>query len=196
MTRSPFIMRAAALLSGGAYAVHQLRYELGFGESAGKVLSEHGHGYLAVVAPLVSLLLAAMLGQVLWAVTRRTTPRGSGLPLARLWLLASSALVVLYTGQEWLEGWLAPGHPAGLSGVFGDGGWTAVPLALVAGAAVAVALRVARAVDQAPPPAVLPAVRALVPALPDATRVVPDAPRAAASPLALRRAGRAPPSDR
>ena len=33
------------------------------------------------------------------------------------------ALVLIYAGQEFLEGLLAAGHPTGLQGIFGDGGW-------------------------------------------------------------------------
>lgn len=40
---------------------------------------------------------------------------------------------------------LSNGHPEGFNGVFGDGGWWAVPLSLVCGVAIAAALRGARA---------------------------------------------------
>lgn len=48
------------------------------------------------------------------------------------WLLASAGLLVIFTGQELIEGWTSPGHP-GLAGVVGAGGWTVVPLALTLG---------------------------------------------------------------
>src|SRR6185437_1979020 len=53
--------------------------------------------------------------------------------------------LALYSCQELLEGMLSTGHPGGFEGVFGDGGWWAVPLALACGTVVAAALRGARA---------------------------------------------------
>jgi hypothetical protein len=62
--------------------------------------------------------------------------------LAVLWPACSAAIVALYTAQEATEGVLAAGHPAGAEGVLGHGGWIALPLAIVAGLAVAAALRI------------------------------------------------------
>ncbi|HEY0278327.1 MAG TPA: hypothetical protein VGC32_08665 [Solirubrobacterales bacterium] len=65
--------------------------------------------------------------------------------LLRLALLIAASLLVLYSCQELLEGMLSSGHPEGFDGVFGDGGWWAVPLSLLCGLAIAAALRGARA---------------------------------------------------
>jgi len=51
------------------------------------------------------------------------------------------ALFALYAVQESLEGLLESGHPVGLAGVLGHGGWVAVPLALLLGLVVALLLR-------------------------------------------------------
>jgi hypothetical protein len=51
-------------------------------------------------------------------------------------------LVAMYCGQELCESLFAPGHPVGLAGVFGHGGWIALPAAAAVGAALATALRV------------------------------------------------------
>src|SRR5439155_17156618 len=67
-----------------------------------------------------------------------------GLPFGRLWGCASSALLAVYTLQEGLEGEFSPGHPTGLVGVFGHGGWTAIPLAITIGALIALLLEGAR----------------------------------------------------
>lgn len=149
VTRGTYVLRAAASLSGGAFAVHQLRYRLGFGDDAERVLHEQGHGYLTAAAPLISLLLAAVLGQLLWALGQpgrpvRVQTRGR-------WLAIVVALLAIYTVQELLEGALAAGHPAGFEGLVGHGGWTAVPLALFVGAAIALGLRVAGAIEAAEP---------------------------------------------
>ncbi|HEX4305580.1 MAG TPA: hypothetical protein VHZ54_06075, partial [Solirubrobacterales bacterium] len=63
----------------------------------------------------------------------------------RLALLIGGALLALYSCQELLEGMLSSGHPGGFDGVFGDGGWWAVPLSLAFGLVIALALRGARA---------------------------------------------------
>lgn len=57
----------------------------------------------------------------------------------------AASLLAIYAGQELLEGLLATGHPAGLIGVFGSGGWWSVPVALVLGTVVALLLRSAEA---------------------------------------------------
>jgi len=54
--------------------------------------------------------------------------------------------MAIYVGQELVEGLLASGHPGGLHGVFGHGGWIAVPTAVAIGSLIALTLRVADAV--------------------------------------------------
>ena len=49
----------------------------------------------------------------------------------------AAAILTVFISQELLEGAFAAGHAAGLAGVFGGGGWLAVPLALLAGALAA-----------------------------------------------------------
>jgi hypothetical protein len=63
----------------------------------------------------------------------------------RLALIIGASLLALYSCQELLEGMLSSGHPGGFNGVFGDGGWWAVPLSLACGLVIAAALRGARA---------------------------------------------------
>ena len=65
---------------------------------------------------------------------------------AALWALSSVGLLAAYSIQETLEGIFAAGHPGGFEGVFGHGGWWAVPLSALAGLAVAALLRLAAAV--------------------------------------------------
>ena len=117
-------LRACALLLCGALATHELRYLIAFGGDAPAGL---GHGYLAPARPSSR----AVRARVLWPV-------------------ASAALLGTYVGQELAEGLLAHGHPGGLDGVFGAGGWVAVPLAAGFGGAIALALRVAELVDRSP----------------------------------------------
>lgn len=190
------MLRAAAFLTGGAYAVHQLRYFASFGSHADEALHHHGHGYLSAIAPIVTLVVAAAIGWLLWSAMR---PARSDVPQVRFrraWALSTVCLISVYTVQELLEGQFSHGHPAGLAGVFGQGGWMAVPLAVVVGVAVAVVLRISHAVERAAPPLLLAAPR--VDAWQPGIVVVPAVPlpRPTLSPLALRRAGRAPPRAR
>jgi hypothetical protein len=185
-------LRAAALVLTGAMAVHELRYLLGYEGSASRALSQQGHAYLGILTPLVGALLALALAEFCW---RLTAPRRAGAPDApppfrACWAFAASALVVLYAVQESLEGIFENGHPDGLAGVFGHGGWLAIPLALAIGAVIALLLRGAAAV-----------VAAVARRAPRLRRRSPGtlvfrerpffAPRLA--PLALCSAGRAPP---
>ena len=64
--------------------------------------------------------------------------------MAGLWLACSAGLVAIFTCQEFLEGLFATGHPAGLVGIFGFGGWWAIPAALCIGLVLAAVFHGAR----------------------------------------------------
>jgi hypothetical protein len=131
----------AALMPAAAFAVHQLRYWLAFGNRAGLMLQKQGHSYLHSVVPWIVLLIAVSAGIVLRALGRACTGRGSlpryTLSFTALWLLCAACLVAIYTCQELLEGLFATGHPAGLVGIFGYGGWWSIPAALAVGLVLA-----------------------------------------------------------
>lgn len=193
--RSAVSGRGFMLLPAAAFAVHQLRYLVGYGADAPQALSAQGHGYLDSLAPWVGLLLAVGFGAFLVRCARAAA--GSGAEPTRrsfagLWLLATASLAAVYIVQEALEGVLASGHPAGVAGIVGHGGWWALVLAALAGAAVAALLRVAGEVVDAVArlsrtrSAGRPAVSLRRPT------VVLIGPRVA--PLASARAGRAPPA--
>ena len=116
-------------------AVHDLRYRLAFGAAAPERLQSEGHAYLHAAVPFA--VVAAALGAGLWLVraARAGAPRRTR--LLKLWTLAFGSLLAIYAGQELLEGAVAPGHPAGLHGAFGDGGLWAIPAAAAAAAALA-----------------------------------------------------------
>jgi len=135
--------RGLYLLPAAAFALHQLRYTLAYGSHAGSALTAQGHAYMTSLAPWLVLLLAFGAGSFVLRVAcgRDDRPRRS--PLG-LWALASCVLLAIYTVQELLEGLFASGHPGGFEGVFGHGGWWAVPLALLLGAAIAALLHVGR----------------------------------------------------
>ena len=145
----PIRWRAAALLPAAALTVHQLRYGLAYGGNASRELAAQGHAYLAALAPPIALLVATAAG-VFVARFARAWRAGEGpgeqaRSFVSLWAAISVSLTLIFVAQELLEGLLASGHPAGLTGVFGGGGWLAVPLAGLAGALVALLLRGARA---------------------------------------------------
>lgn len=139
----PAISRMAqlAVMPAGALAVHQLRYWLAFGGHAGVVLRAQGHAYLHSVAPWIILVLALSVGVFLRALGAalggRSSVPGLMTSFISLWLLCGLALVGIYVSQEFLEGFLIAGHPAGLIGVFGYGGWWSIPAALAVGLVMA-----------------------------------------------------------
>ncbi len=141
-------LRRTVLMPAAAFVVHQLRFMLAFGGHTGVVLQRTGHSYLTSLVPWMVLLIAAACGGFCWTLGRalsgqRSLPRYT-LSLAGLWLTCSSALVAIYVSQEWLEGLLATGHPAGLTGIFGYGGWWAIPAALCVGLVLAAVYHGAR----------------------------------------------------
>ena len=147
--RSVLAGRGFMLFPAAAFAVHQLRYQLVYGHRAGAALSASGHGYLTSVAPWIVLLLAVAAGSFLARVARAAAGRPDLQPnraFGALWALSSAGLLAAYSIQETLEGFFAAGHPGGIEGVFGHGGWWAVPLSALAGLVVALLLRLAAAV--------------------------------------------------
>jgi hypothetical protein len=137
------MVRLAALMSGGTFAVHQARYALGYRGEASQELVAQGHAYLIAVGPLLAgVLLLALAGLI------RRLASGGDAPAPRFWRLwvgVTLALVAVYALQELIEGAVAWHHPAGLVGIAGHGGWVALPLALVIGLAIALGMRGASA---------------------------------------------------
>jgi vacuolar-type H+-ATPase subunit I/STV1 len=143
----------AALVPAGAFAVHQLRYWLAFGRHAAAELQVQGHSYLHSVVPWIVLLLALSIGAFLLSLGRAFGGRSSRsrhtLSFATLWLLCSACLVAIYVSQEFLEGLFATGHPGGLIGIFGYGGWWSIPAAVAVGLVLTAAFHGARRVLEA-----------------------------------------------
>jgi hypothetical protein len=180
------------LFPAAAYAVHQLRFELGYGAGSNAALAAQGHGYLDSLAPWIGLLLALGLGSFLTRLVRASAGAPGGAPrrsFAKLAGVAWALLLAAYVAQEWLEGVFAAGHPSGFQGVFGHGGWWALPLSALAALVVAALLRLAETVVDAVTPATRPlSPHAGAPLMRPVAATVP-----AISPLARRLAGRAPP---
>ena len=185
-------LAGAAVVPAAAIAVHQLRYLLAFGGSAGTELQRQGHSYLHSLAPWIVVALAWAVGAFLRAVGRamkgQTSVPRFGLSLAALWLICATSLLAIYSAQEFLEGLLTTGHPAGAAGIFGYGGWWAIPAAVCVGLVLAALLHGARWV--------LHAVAARRPPAGGRRSPVTASPRPpdAWSPLALGWCGRGPPA--
>ena len=144
--------RGFLLVPAAAFVVHQLRYRIAYGPDAGRVLAAQGHSYLGSFAPWLVLALSFAAGLFLLRVARAVAGRPdtpTRRSLAGLWALATASLVAVYVVQELLEGVFAAGHPAGLAGVFGHGGWWAFVLAAVAGVVIAALLRAGCAIVSA-----------------------------------------------
>jgi hypothetical protein len=138
----------AAPLVPAAFAVHQLRYLLAYGSGAGSELGRSGHAYLHSVVPWMAAVAALGCGLMLHragrACARYASPAACSASFLALWLGCALALVAIFTCQELLEGVWATGHPVGLAGVFGYGGWWALPAAGCLGLVLAAAFHGAR----------------------------------------------------
>jgi len=182
------VLRTAALLLGGAMALHQLRYRLAPG--ADDVLVEHGHGYLGATGPIVALACAMVFAVGLVKAAAGPVGVRPQLRLRALWPLASAALLALYGSQELLESAVAPGH----AGIVEAGGWAALPLALGLGGTVALLICVGDAAERWSMRAVLEVVVRV--AEPPAIPLRAPGARAPRAALAHHLAGRAPPAPR
>jgi len=182
--------RGLLLIPAAALVVHQARYSLAYGARANSELAAQGHSYLHSVVPWTVLALG--LAATSWlrrvALAHRTGAAGSRIAPLRLWAVTTATLVAVYAVQETLEGFVASGHPGGIGGVVGHGGWWAVPVAaLVAVGLVALlrlgeeVVRIAARAAASPPSAGRPLV------FPGSAELVPVRVRARAA------AGRAPP---
>ena len=136
------------LVPAAAFAVHGLRYMLAYGANAGAELQRTGHSYLHSVVPWIIALLAVSAGGFLRALGKAFSRQQSlpryAISFTGLWLACAAALVGIFACQEFLEGLFATGHPAGLAGIFGFGGWWSIPAALCVGLVLAAALHGAR----------------------------------------------------
>ncbi|HEX3874786.1 MAG TPA: hypothetical protein VHW26_11610 [Solirubrobacteraceae bacterium] len=188
-----------AIFPGGVLAVHELRYLLAYGADAGHELHAHGDTYVGTASLLAGLLVAIPAVGVGFGVIRARRGNAS-LRRARLrpwqsWLVWAVLLTVGFCGVEGLEMVFESEHPGGFAGVFGAGGWWAVPAAVGVAAVFTLARRGARAlVRLAARPRRRRADRA-------GTGVVSGDPvrvdrRARQTPLASGAAGRAPPRSR
>jgi hypothetical protein len=139
-------IRAGALIAVGALGVHDLRYLLAYHGHASQELAVQGHAYLRLATPAIAGLLVLAAAAFAARVMRAYASGDGGEPrllpsTPRLWALASALLIGVYSTQEWMEGLLSEGHAGGIGAPFSHGGWLALPLALLIGFLIALALR-------------------------------------------------------
>ena len=184
------------LMPAAALAVHQLRYMLAFGAHASAQLQAQGHSYLHSLVPWIVLLVAIACGGVLRSLGQALSGQRSltryTVSLTGLWLLCAVCLVAVYCTQEWLEGLFAAGHPTGLAGIFGYGGWWSIPAALAVGLVLAALLHGARWVLDEVAAARFPRIATTCPLEP-APRIPSGAVLLRPAPLARGWSGRGPP---
>src|SRR5437870_662278 len=119
------------LIPAAALVVHQARYSLTYGPRASAELATQGHAYLHSLVPWTVLALgigaSVFVRRVARAVRTGSTGTFTRLSITGVWSITTVALIAVYTVQETLEAIGISGHPAGVSGVFGHGGWWAFP---------------------------------------------------------------------
>jgi hypothetical protein len=120
----------------GAIGVHGIRFAL-----APSAQMHPAHGYLEAVPPLLAGVLALALARLAFAAIDQRAARGRRLGWRARWVLAALGFVALYAAQENAETLTATGHLAGPLALVAHGGWTVVPLAVLAGGVLALMLR-------------------------------------------------------
>jgi hypothetical protein len=181
------------LVPAAAFVVHQLRYTLAYGGRAGSELSAQGHSYLHSLVPWLVLALgvglSAFVRRAAHAFRTGETGTFGRQSAVVLWGMTAAGLVAIYSVQESLEELLASGHPTGMGGILGHGGWWAIPASALVAAFVVAVLRLGRSIIRA--------VASLAPPRPHAFAFVAERHGSVvlvpARPLARAAAGRAPP---
>jgi hypothetical protein len=185
--------RGFLLVPFAAIVVHQLRYSLAYGGRANAELAAQGHSYLHSLVPWAIFALAVggglFLRRLAEAARTGDPGRSSRLPDLVVWLASWIGLLAIYAVQEALEATLAVGHPGGVGGVFGHGGWWAVPVSAVVAAIVTLLLRAGRALLRVAADAHRAPVHVA-----EAVSLPSGVAPAVIRPLALNAAGRAPPA--
>ena len=134
MHRLSLTLRALMLVPLLALGVDHARAGLACGPGAESCMEAAGHGWLGVSGVVLLLIYAAGLAL---AIGRLAAGRAPG--LLRMWLLGSAGVAAVCGGQALLATALGDGAALG-------GGWPALlAFCLVAGAALALALRAAPA---------------------------------------------------
>jgi len=142
--RGKWGIRAVALLAAGALSLHELSYWLIDGVSG---VGGHTHSYMPLAAGLVTVLLllaCASFARTLVYAMRGIEDEGHPPSFRVLWPLLTGALLAVFSLQEWVEGWITPGHPGGVGHVANHVGPGGIVIAIAIAALIALLLRGAR----------------------------------------------------
>jgi hypothetical protein len=137
-------LRPATVVAAGAFAVHELSYLAGYGETAHAL--DNGHAYLTGLVPVLAVLVALTLlaaverGVSGGATARRRSPVGRALTY-------TGAILAMFGVQEVAEGLLVAGHPGPVGPFASPAGLVAVPLALIFGSLAWLVVRGLEAVE-------------------------------------------------
>jgi hypothetical protein len=140
-------VRLAAVLASAAFALHQLRYLIAFGDSTSTELARQGHGYMADALPV--LLVIGISIPLATLVRARLGGGVAGRSLPQRAVLFAAIVLSIYVAQESAEGLLAAGHPTGPGAALASGGWMALPLAAGLGICAAILFRLLEGVELA-----------------------------------------------
>jgi hypothetical protein len=128
----------------GALMLHELSYWLIDGVSG---VGGHAHSYMPLAAGLVTVLLLLACGgftRTLVRAMRGIEDDGDPPAFRVLWPLLAAALLAVFSLQEWVEGWVTPGHPSGIGHVAAHVGPGGLLIAVAIAGLIALLLRGAR----------------------------------------------------
>jgi hypothetical protein len=143
MARLPLTLRALLLVPLLAVCVDRARATLACGPRAESCLEAAGQGWLGAAGSVLLVLYAVGLALAIAGACRgRATPAGRAPGFLRLWLIGTAGVAAVCGGQALLAGALGDGGTLG-------GGWIELlAFCAVAGAVLALALRVAPAAEE------------------------------------------------
>jgi hypothetical protein len=132
--RAPNLVIAIYVVFGG-WAVHALRYALFPTAPRGT------HGYLQAAPPILAGLFALALARLCVALVDRRATHGRALAWHTRWVLGAIGFAALYGAQETIELTAATGHLVDPAALIAHGGWSVLPLVVVAAGLLAALLR-------------------------------------------------------
>lgn len=141
MARLPLMLRALLLVPLLAVGVDLARATVACGPRAETCLEAAGQGWLGTAGSVLLVLYALGLASLVSGLARGRSP-GRAPSFPRLWLTGTAGVAAVCGGQALLAGALGDGAALG-------GGWPElIAFCAVAGALLALALRIAPAADE------------------------------------------------
>jgi hypothetical protein len=137
-------LRPATVVATGAFAVHELSYLAGYGETSHAL--DGGHGYLTGLLPVLAVLIALTLMGVIERGVSGAGATARRSPAGRV-LTYTGAILAVFAVQEIAEAVLVAGHPGPVGLFTSPSGLVAVPLALAFGSFAWIVVRVLEAVE-------------------------------------------------